>query len=196
MHALTLQEENSGVTALTYSKDTLFLASGHHNGLVNIWKGMYLACICEALPYSVFYVLLTVPAGRKLTKSSTIQTQKFIVDSDGGKFISEKDGYGFVIPNGALDIATTITHGIIPFGNVACHFPEEIVPVSNIVLICPDQKCDPIFRVEISSQHCLNLDLTNPENLKEIVLLKANHCKKVDENCVLDFESVQGAKIY
>lgn len=139
--------------------------------------------------------MIIVPVGRRL-KSSTIQTQKLVVDCEGGQFVSKEDGYGFVIPSGALDKAVTITHGIVPFGRLECHFPEQIVPVSNIVLICPDQRCDPIFRVEISSQHCLTLDLTNPENLKEIVLLKANHCKNMDENCMLKFKSVQGAKIY
>ena len=139
---------------------------------------------------------ITVPVSRNSAKSSKIQTQKFVVDSDGREFISKNDDYGFIIPSGALDKATTITHGLIPFGEVACHFPEKITPVSNMMLICPDQTCDPIFRVEISSQHCLNLDLTNPDNLKDIVLLKANHCKKLDKTSVLNFNPVQGAKIY
>ena len=37
---MLILQENSGVTALTYSQDTLFLASGHQNGFVNIWKGI------------------------------------------------------------------------------------------------------------------------------------------------------------
>jgi hypothetical protein len=106
------------------------------------------------------------------------------------------DGYGFVIPSDILNKELTIIHGIIPFGKVACHFPEKIVPVSNILQIQPDQKCSSIFMMKISFQHCLNLDLTKPKNLKNIVLLKAHHSDKVDENSQLHFEVVKDAKIY
>lgn len=119
-----------------------------------------------------------------------------MVGSEGGEYTSKTDGYGFVIPSDVLSKELTITHSIIPFGKVACHFPEKIVPVSNILRIQPDQKCSSIFMVKISFQHCLNLDLTDPKNLKNIVLLKAHHSDKVDGNSQLHFEVVKDAKMY
>ena len=145
------------------------------------------------------YFVHVAPIGKKSSKSLPIETRKFVAGSEGGKYVSEKDGYGFVIPSGVLDKDLTITHGIIPFGKVACQFPEQIIPVSNIALICPDQECNPIFSMEVLFQHCVNLDLTNPDKLKGVVLLKANHCdssKMMDGNYQLNFEPVEDAKIY
>ena len=142
-------------------------------------------------------MLCIAPIGRKLHKSSTIiQTQKFVVGNEGGEYVSEQNGYGIVIPSDVLSKDLTITHGIIPFGKVACHFPEQTVLVSNILQIQPDQKCSSIFMVQISFQHCLNVDVTDPKNLKNIVLLKAHHSDSVDENSQLNFEIVKDAKIF
>ena len=62
-----------------------------------------------------------------------------MVGSEGGEYISEKDGYSFIVPRGVLDSDVTITHGIVPFEEVSQYeFPEKIIPVSSIVSICPD----------------------------------------------------------
>lgn len=119
-----------------------------------------------------------------------------MVDKEGGTYTSKKDGYSFVIPSDVLSKELTITHGIIPFGKVACYFPEHTVPISNILQIQPDQKCSSMFMVKMSFQHCLNMDPTDPEILKDIVLLKACHRDNVDENSQLNFEIVKDAKIY
>ena len=70
---------------------------------------------------ATFYCI--APIGRK--SSTVIQSQKFVVGSEGGEYASKMDGHGFVIPSDVLSKELTITYGIIPFGKVACHFPKR-----------------------------------------------------------------------
>lgn len=124
--------------------------------------------------------------------------RKFVVGEEGGQWSSDTRNYSFAIPRGVLDSDMTITHGVIPFGQVSLQFPENIIPVSIIVSACPDQ--EHLIPFEISLKHCLSLDLSNPENLNSIVLLKANvHRNGSLENDEKDkhfkFKVVKDAKI-
>ena len=125
-----------------------------------------------------------------------IRAGKLVVGSEGGKYLSEKDGYSFIIPRGVLDSDVTITHGIVPFEEVCLYeFPEGIMPVSSIVSICPDQSSKRIC-LEVSLQHCVHLK--NPESINTIVLLKAHHddvMKSIDKSHRFKFQKVN-AKIF
>ena len=120
-----------------------------------------------------------------------------MVGSEGGEYISEKDGYSFIVPRGVLDSDVTITHGIVPFEEVSQYeFPEKIIPLSSIVSICPDQSQE-CFSMEISFQHCINLK--NPEDTDAIILLKAHHddfVESMDKRRWFEFQKVKDANIF
>ena len=121
---------------------------------------------------------------------------KSVVGSEGIKYTSTKDGYSFVIQSGVLGNEITITHGIIPFEECSPNFPEGIMPISNIILLCPDKEC--MIPLELSLKHWVDLDPQNPDSLKPFVVLKARHnsiTKDVDGTRQINFEVIEDAKI-